>query len=477
MPSSDSLSGLLKWLGREEWRGAFAEILHQHLGPACEAAGIEFDEIAAILGDHHFMMLWACAFEDFLTRDSEPGGRNIVDDYLKRRGWKEPVANRRYMAALRTSTMSLYEVSEIVVGQSFLVRDLLRGGEPLRISERTATKSLTTWDRIGARVIELNGKTMIAGGVLPFTHEASEEVIRLLARTKKKMRLEMKKFIKKLDAPAAINFDNGALDEIVFAGLAPLITNVWLDDGLSKTLNPNLPTIVNNDGDEIVFYTARYPLASGISTEGVRSRLRSVPVLREASETVWSWVEAELLMPSNQHGAPPAAKAKAVAGQSYGVRLDDGATVFGTIELTDDAVVLRTNSSARAQRGQSLLTSALGRLVRSPLTKIETVEQAISSNQSHTVGPSDEIPPELRTELVRVTLDKHYRETLDQPVGMLGDITPRVAAKTKKGREKLVAWLKFLENHSARDRDRDDPMRLYDFSWMWTELGIANLRR
>ena len=74
MPSSDSLSGLLKWLGREEWRGAFEEVLHQHLGPACEAAGIEFDEIAGILGDHHFMMLWACAFEDFLTRDSEPGG-------------------------------------------------------------------------------------------------------------------------------------------------------------------------------------------------------------------------------------------------------------------------------------------------------------------------------------------------------------------------------------------------------------------
>ena len=115
--------------------------------------------------------------------------------------------------------------------------------------------------------------------------------------------------------------------------------------------------------------------------------------------------------------------------------------------------------------------------MRSPLTKIETLEQAISSNQSHSVGPSNEIPPDLRAEIVRVTLDKHYRETLDQPVGMLGDITPRVAAKTKKGREKLVAWLKFLENQSARDRDRDDPMRLYDFSWMWTELGIANLRR
>ena len=162
--SSDSLSGLIKWLGREEWRGSFEEVLNQHLGPACETAGIEFDEIAEILGDHQFMMLWACAFEDFLTRDCEPDGRNIVDDYLKRRGWKEPVANRRYMAALRTSAMSLYEVSDIIAGQSFLARDLVRGGEPIRISERTATKSLTTWDRIGARVVELNGKLIIAGG-------------------------------------------------------------------------------------------------------------------------------------------------------------------------------------------------------------------------------------------------------------------------------------------------------------------------
>jgi hypothetical protein len=60
---------------------------------------------------------------------------------------------------------------------------------------------------------------------------------------------------------------------------------------------------------------------------------------------------------------------------------------------------------------------------------------------------------------------------------MLGDVSPRAAAKTKKGREKLVAWLKFLENQTGRHRDHGDPMGSYDFSWMWTELGVANLRR
>jgi hypothetical protein len=472
--SSDSLSGLIKWLGREEWRGSFEEVLNQHLGPACESAGIEFDEIAEILGDHHFMMLWACAFEDFLTRDCEPDGRNIVDDYLKRRGWKEPVANRQYMAALRASAMSLYEVSDIIPGRSFLARDLVRGGEPIRISERTATKSLTTWDRIGARVVELNGKLIIAGGLLPFTHEASEEVIRVLTAAKKRMRRELKKFAKELEAPAATDLDDGTIDAIVLAGSAPLITNVWLDDVLSTVLNPSLPTMVNSDGDEIVFCEARYPLVHAASRDVVRSRLRDVPALREASETVWNWVDTKIT-PPGRRGARTAPKSK--AEQSYQVTLEDEATVLGTVELAENAVVLTTNSSARAERGQALLASALGELVRTPLTKIETVEQVMASRQPDAVDPSNEIPPDVQAEVMRVALDKHYQQILDQPVAMLGDITPRAAAKTKKGREKLVAWLKFLENQTKRHHGTGDPLGSYDFTWMWAELGVADLRR
>lgn len=74
-------------------------------------------------------------------------------------------------------------------------------------------------------------------------------------------------------------------------------------------------------------------------------------------------------------------------------------------------------------------------------------------------------------------MDRHYRETLDQPVGMLGNKTPRQAARTPKGREKTAEWLKYLENQSAVRPDPADPMASYDFSWMWKELGILNLRQ
>jgi hypothetical protein len=59
---------------------------------------------------------------------------------------------------------------------------------------------------------------------------------------------------------------------------------------------------------------------------------------------------------------------------------------------------------------------------------------------------------------------------------MLGNLTPRAAARTKSGREKLAVWLKHLENRS-RQPHATDPMATYDFAWLWRELKVENLRR
>ena len=59
---------------------------------------------------------------------------------------------------------------------------------------------------------------------------------------------------------------------------------------------------------------------------------------------------------------------------------------------------------------------------------------------------------------------------------MLGNRTPFEAAKTAKGREKLVDWLKLLENHSAK-QPTGHPMADYDFAWVWEKLGVSDLRR
>ncbi|HVC51362.1 MAG TPA: hypothetical protein VND87_05020 [Stellaceae bacterium] len=60
---------------------------------------------------------------------------------------------------------------------------------------------------------------------------------------------------------------------------------------------------------------------------------------------------------------------------------------------------------------------------------------------------------------------------------MLGNRTPRAAARTVHGREKLASWLKHLENRSRQQPDAADPMASYDFAWLWQELKVEDLRR
>src|SRR3546814_16892205 len=81
------------------------------------------------------------------------------------------------MKALRYAVMSLYEVSEVVPGQSMRLRDLLREAEPVTVHERSATQSLANWDRIAARIVTVNGRQIISGGLLPFGLEASATLI------------------------------------------------------------------------------------------------------------------------------------------------------------------------------------------------------------------------------------------------------------------------------------------------------------
>jgi hypothetical protein len=163
----------------------------------------------------------------------------------------------------------------------------------------------------------------------------------------------------------------------------------------------------------------------------------------------------------------------------WNITLEDGSVVLGNIELKERTLVLSVTSAARAQRGRAMLEGALSGLVGAPLTKIQTVEQmraARGTDRPSTV-PEAEVPAEVQTQLVHAMLDRQYRALLDEPVGMLGDVSPRTASRSAKGRERIAAWLKHLENRSHHAGDRSDPMATYDFAWLWRELKVEHLRK
>ncbi|MCM2476418.1 hypothetical protein HGO38_23450 [Rhizobium sp. CG5] len=449
MPTSHDLKGLMKFLARDEWRECFEEVFEDHFGPVLDAGDMEFEDIAEILGDNWAMTLWGCVFEDFLTQDFEVEGGNIIDEYLKRRGWKENAQAKAYMKALRTSIMSLYEVSEVVPGKSLMARDVIRGGEPLAVSEGTATKTLKQWDRIAARIVPVMGRNVFAGGLLPFTPQATDALFDGLRQMFGKKNAKKLPVIRDEDLRAATS----------------MFTLSWLFVTLEQTMD--MPPLQNADGDDLVFHDIRFPLASGTTQKDITARVNTIPGMSQENAKFWNWLEGK-----------PKSKAKKNTGVSLDTTMENGLRVLGNVELKGRFLHLAANSAARADKGMVLIQQTLGDLVRPPLTEIRTVEQMMAERpaQDQKEAASD-IPPEIAEQIVHQFMDRQYRETLDQPVGMLGNKTPRQAAKSAAGRQKVAEWLKYLENQSAKQPNAADPMATYSFEWMWHELDVSDLRQ
>jgi hypothetical protein len=457
----------MKWLRREEWCSAFDECLDRHFGRACAEAGIAIDELPDVVGEHHSSVLWGCVLEDFLGCDLDDG-RNLVEDYLKRRGWKESASNRAYMAALRSSVMSLYEVSGIVRDESFMARDLVRGGEPIRVSERSGTHYLKPWDRIAARIVTVGARTEMAGGVLPFDHKASETVLQAFRGASRKAHAEAVDFARKLGWAEDDKMLAQALsDTELLRASAFLFTNIWLDDVLRRSLNPTLPDMCNTDGDDVVFITVRYPLRPEVSADRIREALGVIPALHAQSATFWNWIGS-----SERSGKKKQADTRLMI-----TTLDDGSVVLGTLELKQDLLVFEANSKQRAERGRALIEPPLGELVGEPLIEARTVSELMASPPADTPkAHASGLTRDEERAIIHACLGQHYVNLLDQQVPALGNISPRRAAKSAKGREKLVAWLKLLENSAAK-HDSGSPLADYDVTWMWEELGVTELRR
>ena len=80
-----------------------------------------------------------------------------------------------------------------------------------------------------------------------------------------------------------------------------------------------------------------------------------------------------------------------------------------------------------------------------------------------------------RREVTQQVLDRRYRNILSKKIAMLGDKTARQAVRSAKGRQAVANGLKGFDQNNAR-LPQDNPMHGYDFSWMWEELGITDLR-
>lgn len=446
MGERNDISGLLSFIGRETiWRDRLQDVVAEHHMPAFEEFEIDQDDLGGLLGEQWAGVLWGCGFEDFLGQRYEDG--NIVDLYLKRRGWKETVMNRAYFAALRDSPVSLYEVTDVQPGISMALRDLLSDTAPVTVREKSATRTLKQWDRIAVRVVPERDHNVISGALLPFSSDAADFLFAGLRDALK---------LKKRDALR--------LTREQLQGCAPIFTAAWLFTEIARALSAAQPQFTNSDGDDVLFHDLRFPLAGGATQSAIAERLDRVKGFLPEGPKFWNWLAAR----------------KGRGGKAGGgIMLDtqmEGATVLGSAVLKGKALLVTVNSANRAAKVEALIRAATGDLLKPPLTTIRTVDQMRAEQRRNEPSEAaDEIPPDIARQLMRDHLDKHYRETLDTPIPALGGKSPRQAVRTAAGRDKVIEWLKMLENRSAGHGE--GPLAEYDFGWMWSELGLLEHRK
>jgi hypothetical protein len=323
-------------------------------------------------------------------------------------------------------------------------------------------------DRIATRVIPVRTGAVISGTLLFFDHESSEEILASLGRVRRKAARHTASLAADLGRPEAAKKIRAMLTpELQLSGAAFLFTNLWLARLLEDRSGPRLPPVTNSDGEPLAFITLHFPLLPGSTPEALRDVLGTVPSLRPASDSFWNWLEDG---PSTVEAAPSARR-----GTRLITTMEDGARVLGNVEITPKAVTLSVNSERRAERGRALLEPALRGLVRAPFVERQELEQALAEREDKP-KPASGLSPEEERAIVQQSLEAHYRQTLDLPLPLLGNVSRRQAVGTPRGREKVAARLKMLENNGMR-RPAGDPIAGYDFRWIWAELGIERLRR
>jgi hypothetical protein len=258
--SGKAIAAIMMWSTREEWLEQRQAVAEEHLGPICEGLELSPLEISDLLGGEGFGQLMGCAFEDFLTCRFEPDQRNVVDDYLRRRGWKESVPGKRYLRALQESIMSIYEVTDTETGSHFWARDMVRGGEPIRVEDKLASENLVRWDRIAARLLPIGATTYLSGGALWLSFEDARGVIEEVVERRKSLNRQLRRQARRGGIGRA-DLDALPIDDAILSEATPLFTQTWLTTMLRRALGQPMPELSNFDGEALVLSEARFPVA------------------------------------------------------------------------------------------------------------------------------------------------------------------------------------------------------------------------
>src|SRR5258705_12378439 len=110
--ADQAIGHLIKWSEKDEWEPYRRQVFAEHFELIMERFDISEQEIVDLL-DEAFGMVCGFVLEDFFTaRFGEECELNVVDDYLKRRGWRAEGPAKRHFERATGSGLRPCEVVE-----------------------------------------------------------------------------------------------------------------------------------------------------------------------------------------------------------------------------------------------------------------------------------------------------------------------------------------------------------------------------
>lgn len=443
-----AVGNLIDFAERQDvWRERLDDAFSQFLGPLADTLRVDEQTLVdEFEGSGFWPTVFGFVFEDFASAswDNEP--RSMIEEYLQRRGWREAAYARRYLQAINDAEIRFWEVVSVKPGFSVDVRPHGTESKAVRVMEKSASESLHQWDCLAARIVTMDGKRMFTGALLSFPPSEAERVYRVMAKARDHLIEQFHDLLREGEIPELPEDLEQLADDEMEANLPDVLFRIWGAYVYNAVQNV-MPQLRNMDGEDLQLVTLRFPVRA--SLEDMQEKLDSLPDLeRREDETLWVW---------NSTAEDQDAK-------------DTQTYVWGHVSLKGSSLELSVNSNERSERGKHWLSESLGDLVGEPLVIYDNIDAQMSDAKPRGDGLDINSTPEGQA-IIKQFMDKHYRQTLNEPIPMLNDKSPRECAADPSLHKQVVLWLKYLENQAAGVASQP-----YDFSWIWKELDLEKYR-
>ncbi|MCC6747138.1 MAG: DUF2384 domain-containing protein [Deltaproteobacteria bacterium] len=362
-------------------------------------------------------------FAGFMAHGFTDGtGQRYVDRYLHERGTRLKLAETKALEALRNAWFSAFEIQEIRVDEGLELRDLITGNT-FFVHEKTGTHAVVKFDALLAWVTDHGGRRIFTGDNARVPRGHLDAVLKALRSALTKARKARPDLPARALTAAAVGPAHHAL--------------------LRASMAQQPPRIRTMDGEEVVFCEALFDLSD---VEAVTEKLAAHPDLDDDGDGAFHWMDRK--------------------GRQ---QLGPGALHLGIIAIQKGRLKLETQSKERLAQGKAFLAGLLGELATHRLDAVKDLEVALREHaQRPRAQPQAGIPPEVQAELLSNFLQQHLTQWIDEQLPALDGQTPREAARTKRGREKVAALLKEQE-HSAQRMPGGDRV---DFAAVYEKLGL-----